>query len=483
MTTIRLGRVPLALDDYAIQGNAILGVKESGKTYSATYLAEQLLEAGIPWVAFDPIDVWRWLRVPGRGRGYPVVIAGDNGDLPLTPESAPRIVRAAMIAGVPLVLNLYSAALTKSDWRKIVTECLRVLLFENKDHGLRHVFLEEAPEFAPQRVRPDQGAVYDMIERLARMGGNAQLGYTLIGQRAEEVNKAILEICDGLFLHRQKGRNSLTALSKWLDVAGATNRAEVIRSIPLLGAGECWVWARAESAPRKTTMPVKQSMHPDRRQSRGAAPRGQSVDVAQFVTEMQAVLDGKPVVQPLSIAPAREPAPVVEEEAMNDKQYQEFQGTQKRIVALLEKLAERSLAAPAVPPPQSATHGGHPDVAPADEEALYQRIVERLKREAPQMIRLLARSTEIHVVHEQTVVEVDTSTLRGKLLLMVADGYFDSWTSGVAATNELARRGWRNAQPNVYRALDGLVGEGVVQKEARQGYKRVEGIKIVRQDR
>jgi hypothetical protein len=76
--------------------------------------------------------------------------------------------------------------------------------------------LEEAAEFVPQRIGPDQGSVYAEIEKLARMGGNASLGYTLVNQRAEEVNKAVLELCDCLFLHRQKGRNSLTALSKWL---------------------------------------------------------------------------------------------------------------------------------------------------------------------------------------------------------------------------------------------------------------------------
>jgi hypothetical protein len=71
------------------------------------------------------------------------------------------------------------------------------------------------------------------------MGGNARLGYTLINQRAEEVNKAVLELCDCLFLHRQKGRNSLTALSKWLDIGDVQASKEIIRSLPKLPQGEC----------------------------------------------------------------------------------------------------------------------------------------------------------------------------------------------------------------------------------------------------
>jgi len=43
--------------DYASQGNAILGIRDSGKTYTATYLAEQLLDSGIPFIAFDPREL------------------------------------------------------------------------------------------------------------------------------------------------------------------------------------------------------------------------------------------------------------------------------------------------------------------------------------------------------------------------------------------------------------------------------------------
>src|SRR3990167_8196308 len=151
--------------EYASQGNAILGIKDSGKTYTATFIAEQLMDAKIPIIAFDPIGVWRYLKVGRDGhKGYPIVVAGDGVDLPLTPESAPDIVRSAMRENVSLVIDLYSMALSKADWKKIVASCTRLLLYENKDYGLRHVFVEEASEFIPQRVRPDEGIVYSEME-------------------------------------------------------------------------------------------------------------------------------------------------------------------------------------------------------------------------------------------------------------------------------------------------------------------------------
>lgn len=267
MKTISLSdEVQIPVEQYASQGNAILGIRDTGKSYSATLLAENLLDASIPIVAFDPIGIWRFLKVPGKGNGYAVVVAGgESGDIPLTPESAPGIVKAAMQENVPLVLDLYSMELSKADWKRIVETCVRTLLYENKKFGLRHIFIEEAAEFCPQRVGPDSGRVYAEIEKLARMGGNASLGYTLINQRAEEVNKAVLELCDCLFLHRQKGRHSLTALGKWLDVADASSSREIIKSLPSLAQGECWVWQQGSKEPARVKMPQKSSFHPDRR--------------------------------------------------------------------------------------------------------------------------------------------------------------------------------------------------------------------------
>lgn len=275
--------------EYASQGNAILGIRDSGKSYTATSLAEKLMDAGVPIIAFDPIGVWRNLKIGAKGKGYPVVVAGDNADLELTVESAPKIVRAAMRGNISLVLDLYSMRLSKADWRRIVQSCIELLLYENKPCGLRHIFLEEAAEFCPQRVGPESGRVYAEIEKLARMGGNASLGYTLINQRAEEVNKAVLELCDCLFLHRQKGRHSLTALGKWLDVADAEDSRGIVKSLPMLNQGECWVWQQGSQRPAKIKVLPKKTVHPDRRNPL-ATTKGIATDVSSFVEKLKAAL-------------------------------------------------------------------------------------------------------------------------------------------------------------------------------------------------
>lgn len=290
MTSFRLGPLTIDATAYGSQGNAILGIRDSGKTYTATLLAERLFEANIPFITFDPVGVWRFLRVPGKGHGYPVVVAGGvDGDLPLTVHGAPEIVRAAMRNGVSLVIDLFDIHLSKADWRRIVTACVRVLLHENHQHGLRHVFIEEAAEFVPQRVY--DGEVYAEVEKLARMGGNSRLGYTLINQRAQEISKAVLELCENLFLHRQRGKNALESLTKWLDVADVKTTRDIIKSLFALPTGECWAWM-SDAEPHHIKVPVKNSAHPDRRVLRGSVEESgrKPVDVGRFVAAMKDAL-------------------------------------------------------------------------------------------------------------------------------------------------------------------------------------------------
>lgn len=342
MKTIRIGSLSIPITQFASNGNAVLGIRDSGKTYSATYLAEQLYGAGVPFIAFDPSGVWKFLRVPGAGKGLPIVVAGGKSpDLPLTPQSAPEIVRAAMRSNVSLVLDLYDIHLSKADWGRIVEQCVRVLLYENSEHGLRHVFIEEAAEFCPQQVGDGKAKVYAEVEKLARIGGNALLGYTLINQRAEQVNKAVLELCDCLFLHRQKGKNSLTSLAKWLDYSQGGDTKEIIKGLPTLPSGECWVWPAGADHATHVKMPQKETFHPDRRAliANPAAVNVQRTDATKFVTELKGSLE-----KYLEEAKANDPAEL-----------------KKRIRELEREVAAKVPAGPSVEQLQEARSDGHAD--------------------------------------------------------------------------------------------------------------------------
>jgi len=287
--TIHIGTTSIPLSSYAIQGTAILGTKDSGKTYAAKGIAEQLLDAGIPIIVFDPIARWRYLKLAGNDskhpRGYKVVVAGgESGDLPLTPQSAPEIVRAAIRENIPLVLDFYDKRLSKADWRRIVQSCFRTLMYENK--GVRHIFLEEAAEFAPQNIQ--DGATYAEVEKVVRMGGNVSLGITLLNQRSQEVNKAVLDLCDTLVLMRQRGSKAIESISKWMDKLAPDLTARIAKELPHMQAGEAWVMTAESDTPIRTRTAAIHSFHPNRRnpQLTAKAEKNRATDTADFISRL-----------------------------------------------------------------------------------------------------------------------------------------------------------------------------------------------------
>lgn len=83
----------------------------------------------------------------------------------------------------------------------------------------------------------------------------------------------------------------------------------------------------------------------------------------------------------------------------------------------------------------------------------------------------------IDVTVRKYVITADDSTLRGKLALLISQNFFDNAQTGNSAYNELQRRGFSTAKPNVYKELDKLAGMGFVTKES-SGYLTVQGMKV-----
>lgn len=125
-----------------------------------------------------------------------------------------------------------------------------------------------------------------------------------------------------------------------------------------------------------------------------------------------------------------------------------------------------------VPAAEQPSTPGHA----VDEEVLYQRFKSRLIKEAPALLCVLAAGPELEVTIERQVLDVNGSTLRGRLALMIADGYFDTARPGADAFKELGRNGFSTANPNVYRELKELAALGFLTSEA-DGYKAVPDMK------
>lgn len=139
-----------------------------------------------------------------------------------------------------------------------------------------------------------------------------------------------------------------------------------------------------------------------------------------------------------------------------------------------KKASKSNGASPAV-----QLNGAGPRIHLTDEgqrEELYQWFRDRVRRD-PEMLAVLASKPEIRVSFQRPVIEANANTLRGRLAMMIRNGFFKEPTNASRAFDELQRT-WRNVgKPNVYKECDSLTEMGFLTKE-ENGYQAVAGMKI-----
>jgi hypothetical protein len=293
--TLQLDTLELNLLDYAIQKNLFIGIAESGKSQNAGVMEEKLMEAGIPIVVYDPVGIHKNLKIPNgtsTGKAYPIVVVGTNGDIPidLDAEKIKEITRFMLRKHMSVVFDI--SDVDRDKWGEIVASSVKVIFTENEPYGIRHLFFDEAAEFAPQSMKMII-EIYNEVERTARIGGNRKIGMTFVNNLPESLHKNITKLCEGLFLHRQaKDESSLKKLNKWLNAGDITNKKEIITSLGTLKPGQCWVWSRESSNPTLVQMPRKNSYHPNRRDSSITIEDLPTMDdLPNLISEMKGEID------------------------------------------------------------------------------------------------------------------------------------------------------------------------------------------------
>lgn len=137
----------------------------------------------------------------------------------------------------------------------------------------------------PQRI--EDGATYAEIEKLVRMGGNAAVGITLINQRSQEINKAVLDQCTTLVLGCQVGSRSIESVEKWMDRLDSLTAEAVAKKLPQLKAGQAFVWTRQNpEKPQFEHITMCRSLHPDRRTPETVLKTAKTTDTAEFVAKL-----------------------------------------------------------------------------------------------------------------------------------------------------------------------------------------------------
>ena len=284
---LNLGTIKIPVNA-ATKTFAVLAKRGAGKSYTAAVLAEEFFKAGIPFVVFDPIDVWWGLRLSsdGKSKGLPVVVFGArNSDIPLTRDMGRQIAQAIVRDNVSCVISTYG--MPKVAYRHLIAEFAEELL--NINNTPRHVFIEEAHEFVPQRVFGAMSKTFSAVESLVVMGRNKGIGVTLINQRAATVNKDVLTQLDTLLAFRNVAPQDRKALQEWVEAHGAEGDFEAfMKSLPSLPTGEGWIWSPEFLGTfERIKIRKRETFHPDNEKlgKKFEVPNIEQADIQQFIEQ------------------------------------------------------------------------------------------------------------------------------------------------------------------------------------------------------
>lgn len=227
------------------EANCVIGKRNSGKTYTAKKLVEEMLRLKQQVIICEPTDVWWGLRssADSKGPGFPIaVFGGPHADLPLEPGSGTFM--ADLLVGEGLSAVLCLKPFSKTARRSFMADFAERLL-QIVDH-LMHVVLEEAHEWIPQRSSGETARMLGACSDLTTTGRTSGIGTTLVSQRPARIHKDPYEQTDNLIVHQLVGTNDRGAAESWVKAQDLSDEArEMMAALPKLKQGTAYCYAPA----------------------------------------------------------------------------------------------------------------------------------------------------------------------------------------------------------------------------------------------
>ena len=267
---------------------AVLGKTGAGKTFATKgAIVEPLLEAGKRVAIVDPTDAWFGLRssASGPGEGFKIlVLGGDHGDLPLTPNGGAAVARLVVEQGVNLVActkHLMVGERTRwfIDFAGTISRLNRTPL---------HLVLDEAHNFAPQGKvpDPDTGRMLHIANALASEGRSKGIRLAMLTQRPQKLHKDMLTSADTLVAMRVLAPHDRKAVEEWIQGCGEPGKGkEVLNSLASLSRGEGWVWYPEGGYLQRVRFPRIKTFDSSATPEEGkvaATPRAAEIDLSEI---------------------------------------------------------------------------------------------------------------------------------------------------------------------------------------------------------
>lgn len=223
----------------------IVGQSGSGKTVTAKDQVGQLLAQNRHVAIIDPTGVWWGMRAtpagePNQAQLY--VFGGEHGDVAIRPTQGAAIARIILDQRVSAVVDL-SAIDNSADWRMFVHDFVAEL--RKKPKGNFHLIVDEADEFAAERVADDVGfRLRENMVWIAKRGRVAGFVPTYITQRTAEIAKAVISQAQTVIAHQLIAPADRKAIDEYLKGHGSAEaRKDVMASLAELKVGERWIYS------------------------------------------------------------------------------------------------------------------------------------------------------------------------------------------------------------------------------------------------
>ncbi|MFD1564337.1 helicase HerA domain-containing protein [Haloarchaeobius amylolyticus] len=198
------------------------GKSGSGKSNTASVIAEELLEAGYPLLIVDTDGEYYGLK-----EEYEMLHAGadEECDIQIGPEHAEQMATIALEENVPVILDV-SGYLDEDVADELLREVARNLFVKEKK--LKKPFLlvvEEVHEYIPEGG--GVGETGNLLIKISKRGRKHGLGILGISQRPADVKKDFITQANWLVWHRLTWDNDTKVVGRIID----TEYAELVSEL------------------------------------------------------------------------------------------------------------------------------------------------------------------------------------------------------------------------------------------------------------
>ena len=190
----------------------VTGKSGSGKSNTASVLAEELLEAGFPLLIVDTDGEYYGLK-----EEYEMLHAGadEECDIQIGPEHAEQMASLALEENVPVILDV-SGYLDEEVADELLKKIARQLFVKEKK--LKKPFLlivEEVHEYIPEGG--GVGETGKLLIKISKRGRKHGLGILGISQRPADVKKDFITQANWLVWHRLTWDNDTKVVGRIID--------------------------------------------------------------------------------------------------------------------------------------------------------------------------------------------------------------------------------------------------------------------------